>query len=192
MKRLLFLSLLLGILSYQPLSAFDLKPALPKKPRFSKSLAPKKFEVDRLVYGGTFGATFGTTTYVDVSPLIGYRITDDLVAGIGVTYMYFRQRYNTQVYQTSLYGGRVFANYAILENVFLHGEYEVLNYDYYDFLSQENSRAWFGTPLLGGGYRQPISDRAAFMIFALYALNSDNPRSPYYQNPLVIRVGLFL
>lgn len=160
------------------------------------ALFPKpsaKFDPARLTYGGNFGATFGTVTYVDISPLIGYHITDELISGVGLTYIYYRQRFSpTFVYQTNLYGGRIFSQYSILPNVFLHGEIEALNFDYYDFLAGENTRAWSVSPLAGVGYSQPLGNRGSIRIMALYAFSSNNPKSFYYGQPIIFRVGIFL
>lgn len=47
---------------------------------------------DRLYYGGNFGASFGTITFVDVSPLVGAMINNRLSGGVGATYQYFNDR----------------------------------------------------------------------------------------------------
>ncbi len=196
MKRIL-LSLIIPALLISVSVAENGSPFYsPKK----TNLFPKKsakFDPSRLTYGGNFGATFGSVTYVDISPLIGYRVTDRLISGVGVTYIYYRQRFqtvsgNTFTYQTNLYGGRIFSQYSIFPNIFVHGEIEALNFDYYDFLSGENTRAWFTTPIVGAGLTQPMAGTGSFRIMALYAFNTDNPKSPYYQQPLIFRVGFFL
>lgn len=189
-KFLLFLSL--SLVSFSSYS-FDYKTHFLPNLEAKETLAPKKFDPEKLTYGGNFGATFGTLTYVDISPFIGYRLTDDWLAGVGVSYIYYRQRISSNyTYQTHLYGGRLFSQYSILDNVFVHGELEALNFEYYDFLSGRDGRAWYVTPLIGGGYSQPIGANASLRIMALYALNSQNPKSPYYGNPLVFRIGIFL
>ncbi len=196
MKRnllILFSALLLSISSQAKLNG-------PFYELGHSALFPKrsaKFDPDRLTYGGNFGATFGSITYVDISPLVGYRLTDRLISGVGLTYIYYRQKYTfsnntTQVYQTSLYGGRVFSQFSVLPNIFVHGELEALNFDYYDFLAGENTRAWSVSPLAGAGYSSPIGNRGSFRIMALYAFSHNDPKSFYYQQPLIFRVGVFL
>src|SRR5438045_3447622 len=53
------------------------------------STARQKF-FDRLVFGGNLVAGFGSSTYIDISPLVGYKINPRLIGGIGVTYIYYR------------------------------------------------------------------------------------------------------
>jgi hypothetical protein len=187
--------LLLSTLLLMAFSAHAFDPASNYHPNLGlkKQGSTFKFDPDRITYGGNFGAAFGSLTYVDISPFIGYRFTDQWMVGFGVSYIYYRQRYSpTQVYQTHLYGGRLFSQYFILPSVFLHGELEALNFDYYDFLSGTNSRAWFITPLVGGGYSQSLGGRSSVRITALYAFGTDNPKSPYYGNPFIFRVGFFI
>lgn len=190
-RKILLLSFVLFLSSFAKASdpLFEFHPKLTLK----KQAGTSKFDPKKVTYGGNFGALFGSLTYVDISPFVGYKFTKELMVGVGVSYIYYRQRYSpSQVYQTHLYGGRLFTQYAVFPNIFLHGELEALNFDYYDFLSGTNSRAWFVTPLLGGGYIQPIGKRSSLRVTALYAFNTDNPKSPYYGNPLIFRIGIFL
>jgi hypothetical protein len=148
---------------------------------------------DRLVTGGNLGMQFGTQTMIDLSPMIGYKITDRFVAGIGITYRYYRSRdliYN-YVFKTSIYGGSVFARYYVLENLFAHVEYEGLSLEtkYFDpyYQAHTSTRFWVGSPMAGVGYRQAIGERASFNIMLLYNFN-ETMYSPY-NNP-IIRVGV--
>lgn len=134
---------------------------------------------NRIFFGGNIGAQFGTYTFFEISPLVGYRITDHFSAGIGITYNYLKIRLGKADYKTDIYGGRVFARYFVWENLFLHGEYEVLNgqWDYY------KERFNIESILAGGGYRQMISDRAAMTLLVLWNFNQNN-YSPY-SNPII-------
>lgn len=45
-----------------------------------------KFQKDRIFIGGNFGGNLsGQNTYVDISPIVGYKFTDKFMAGIGAT-----------------------------------------------------------------------------------------------------------
>ncbi len=171
--------------------------------QISRSASPdpvsdQGFDPSRLVFGGNFWAQFGNNTFVDISPLVGYRITDRLTAGAGLTYIYSKRQYllptgGTFTQKNSWYGGRLYARYTVFNNVFIHGEYEILNFEYFDNLTLETDRIWFGSPIVGAGYLMPTGSRGAFMISALYVLNADNPRSPYYySSPFQFRVGFVL
>lgn len=141
----------------------------------------KESFTDRLFYGGNFGLMFGTITYVEISPLIGYRITDRLSAGPGVSYIYLQD--NRFDLSTSIYGGRLFARYNITDNLFGHGEYEVLNRESpYSLEGRVNVTSIF----IGGGYRQRLGPNSFFSIMGLWNVN-DSEYS-IYRNP-IIRMG---
>lgn len=139
---------------------------------------------ERIFFGGNFGLQFGNVTFIDISPLIGYKLTDKLSAGAGITYMYYRQRISGWEYSTSIYGGRLFGRYFILDNIFAHAEYEILNLDAFD---QVNKRVDVTNILIGGGYRQQIGGKAFASITALWNIN-ETAYSPY-NNP-IIRMGI--
>lgn len=134
---------------------------------------------NRIFFGGNVGAQFGNYTFVDFSPLVGYRISDKLSVGVGITYNYLRFRYGKTEYKTDIYGGRVFGRYFVWENLFLHGEYEVLNgaWDY------TNKRFNIENILGGAGYRQMVTDRAAMTLLVLWNFSQNN-YSPY-SNPII-------
>lgn len=148
---------------------------------------------DRVYLGGNFGAQFGTTTFVDVSPLAGYMITDKLSAGVGITYQYLRYKPAPNVsFSTSIYGWRTFVRRNIGRQFFLHGEFENINLELYTPSSADGiQREWVPGLFVGGGLFQPIGRKAGFMISALYNVLYDDIRSPY-NSPLVLRVGFTL
>lgn len=136
---------------------------------------------DRFFYGGNFGLMFGTITYVELSPLIGYRITDKLSVGPGVSYIYLQD--NRFDLSTNIYGGRLFARYNITDYLFGHGEYEVLNRESpYSLDGRVNVTSIF----IGGGYRQRLGANSFLSIMGLWNLN-DSEYS-IYRNP-IIRMG---
>jgi hypothetical protein len=98
------------------------KTSLPSTPFPSQSNQPihKDFNSfkERLFFGGNVGAWFGSTTYVNISPLVGCKITKQFSLGAGVTYNYFSQSYQGQKYTSTIYGGNGFARYLIFENLF--------------------------------------------------------------------------
>lgn len=144
---------------------------------------------DRLYFGGNFGMQFGTVTLIDFSPLVGVMITPKYSAGLGITYQYFKDR---RYYggESSSYGGRLFNRYNVLPNVFLHGEYESLNYKSYYYDTPR--RIWSNALFLGGGYFAPFGGgRGGANFTFLYNVLHDNIRSPYGE-PYVIRVGFVM
>lgn len=143
---------------------------------------PKKsFQWDKVFIGGNFGAQFGSITVVNISPIVGYKITERLAAGVGVTYMYYD--YKAYNFSSSIYGGNIFGRVYVLPNVFAHVEYEVLNIDSYDF---PGTRTNIENIYVGGGIRQQMGERSYMTIMALWNVN-DSKYSPY-GNP-IIRMG---
>jgi len=145
---------------------------------------------DRLYFGGNFGMQFGTVTLIDFSPLVGVMITPKFSSGVGITYQYFNDR---RYYggESSSYGGRLFSRYNILPNIFLHGEYEAINFDNYNIRTDNFERIWSNAIFLGGGYFVPFGQRGGANFTFLYNILHDNLTSPYGE-PYVIRVGFVL
>ncbi len=139
-----------------------------------------KFDASRLRYGGSFGATFGDITFVEISPTVGYLLTDQFMVGLGGRYMYFEERFRFTRYTTNIYGANTFAQYFFMENFIAHTEFEVLNLDD-RFIPDErvNVNSFF----VGGGYRSMISDRSFASILVLFNLTED-ANTPY-TNPVV-------
>jgi hypothetical protein len=150
----------------------------------------KKRFWDRVYFGGNFGLNFGTNfTVIEISPLIGYKLTEKLSVGLGGTYIYYKEKipaYNFK-YETSIYGGDIFSRYFFTESLFGHVETGALNLDIPSpFYPYPLSREWVQNLLVGGGYRSMIGERSSFMIMLLYDVMED-PNSPY-KNP-IFRVG---
>lgn len=142
------------------------------------------FDWSRLTVGGGFGMTFGDYTIIDVSPTVGYFLTDELVVGLGGNYTYYEDKIFN--FSTSLYGGRAFAEYIFTDLPFIaHAELEVLNVE--DF--GDNSRVNIINPYVGGGIKQSFGGRSYFYIIALWNLN-ETPESYALQPNPIIRGGI--
>ena len=57
----------------------------------------------RLVYGGGFGMQFGNVTLLDLSPSIGYRVSDQLTLGTGISYKYNHNCGKCQIKSSSVF-----------------------------------------------------------------------------------------
>jgi hypothetical protein len=143
----------------------------------------KKSFKDNIFVGGNVGIQFGTVTFVDVSPLVGYKFTEKISAGIGATYQYYRYRDKYYDFETNVYGGRVFGRYNFTNYLFGHVEYEYLNLEAFDFYRR---RVDVGSLMAGAGYIQRISDRSGIVAMILYNF-TESAYTPY-QNP-IFRVG---
>lgn len=145
---------------------------------------------DRMYFGGNLGLQFGTVTLIDVSPLAGVMITPKFSSGIGATYQY----YDNNLFQGSTgsaYGGRVFARYNVLPNIFAYSEFESINWNAYNYFNDRFQRTWTDAFFLGAGYFAPFGPRGGANFTFLYNLMHDN-RNSYYNEPYVIRVGFVM
>ncbi len=148
---------------------------------------------DKLFFGGDFGLSFGAVTYIELSPAIGYRLTDKLSAGVGVIYKYISSKnyYSTYSFSTSIYGGKMFANYMVTNNFFPHVEFEVLSLEhkYFDFLGNypDDGRYLYESLFVGAGYRYPIGKNSYITTVLLYNINHSS--NSFYPSPYVWRLG---
>ncbi|MFW5777582.1 MAG: hypothetical protein ACOCW7_00285 [Bacteroidota bacterium] len=153
---------------------------------------------ERIIFGGYLGLQIGNlVTSVNVSPTIGYLITNRLTAGLGGTYQYYRDRgWGSSVdfsTSTHIYGGSAYARYLIFRQFFTHVEFEALNLDSQMGFSpatgapSNNERYWEYNYFAGGGYRAPLGPKVFLNLMVLYNFNTSSV--VYYQNP-VFRFGV--
>ena len=170
-------------------------------------VSAQKNTESKFYWGGNFGLMFGTYTVIDISPLVGYKVTEKFHVGTGVTYTYYKYKqdgtYNGgnatsgQSFSTSIYGGRFFTRYFLAENLFLHAEDELISVELPDEGIYKGtgrianiSRQWLNSVLLGGGYRYGFDvDGPSISIMVLFRVNREFEDFYPYQNP-IIRVGL--
>jgi len=143
---------------------------------------------ERISFGGNFGLGFGSIFYINVSPRVGYKFTEEFTGGLGYIYQhiaYSKDAYGVS-FQSTTYGASIFGRYRFLETFFATAEFQSLNLPKYDL--NQNQRGRIDVPVLfiGGGYLQSIGEKTYISISALYNV-VENRYSPY-QNP-VIQVG---
>ena len=121
--------------------------------------------VDRLRFGGNLSLGFGTYTYINLSPRVHYLVQDNLGVGTGFSYYYWKDNrdYPANInYKTSgnTWGLNFFSWYNPFGPVTLQAEYEPLNFEVYQGLSQDPNtgdvtyvygREWVHALFLGGG-----------------------------------------
>jgi long-subunit fatty acid transport protein len=149
---------------------------------------------ERLFIGGGLGLSFGTITNIRIAPVVGYRISPDFSVGAGPSYQYYSdKRFNPKL-ESTIYGGSVFGRYFVLEQIFLHSEFEVLNLDRLNFDPTTNDffqdRVTIPLWFVGGGFSSRNANGSGFFISVLYDLIQD--RNSPYTNNLAIRVGGFI
>jgi hypothetical protein len=134
---------------------------------------------NKIFFGGNAGLQFGSLTFIDISPFVGYRINDKIHVGIGGSYIYTSNRFIRR--SATILGARVFARYFFKPYFFAHAENEWLRSS--ALFSQTGS---LNTPLVGIGYRQMIGTRGFMDLTGLW--NFSIHSATYYSNP-VIRIG---
>jgi len=147
--------------------------------------------------------SFGTSTYIEVAPQVGYHVLDRLAVGLGPHYMYQSQKATPifpYAYQTHSYGLKGFARFSLITNaeqwlpiklfseLFVHAEYEGLSLEkqYYVPPYTEDGRFIYRGLLLGGGLSQRIGIYNSISFSILWDVN-ESSLSPY-SNP-VFRVA---
>lgn len=150
------------------------------------------------IYSGIglgYSSYYGYSNFnFSISPALGYRVTDRLAIGPGITYAYNyygqSQSYgngpSTSV-STSSFGAKVFAQFMVIDNFFVHAEYESTKAQ---FLLVDQFNQYQGTvtrtvqtPLAGIGYRSQLGNRAAADIVLLY--NFQDNYNSIYPNPVI-------
>ena len=143
--------------------------------------------LDKLVLGGSFGAAFGDIPFIDISPTVGYLVSDNFLLGIGGKYIYYKDNTPGYQFQTNIYAGSLFGQYYFLENFIAHTEYELMNRGFSRDPSRfELERINVHSVFVGGGYRGSLGGNSFVSLLVLFNLN-DSEFSPY-TNPQ-IRAG---
>lgn len=213
MKRSLLKTLLLisiSLITAQEMRGQDSIPSLSAKPQ-----RPDAFW-RRVHLGGNLGFQFGSITGITISPEANIRTIDQLYVGVRFIYQYYNyknyfwdkdaQQYLG--YESSVYGGGIYLRYYLaslfdgfLANIFAHVEYEYQSYarpytyavgghiydPYGNSFVPGSSIVEVNSFFVGGGYRQPISNRVGLDFLLLFNLN-DSYNSPY-SNP-IFRLGV--
>jgi len=139
-----------------------------------------KASLNKVFFGGSLGLSFGSYTSIRVYPMIGYKLTPKLSTGVKFMYEYAKHSSSSNTYNN--YGGSIFARYRIIPQIYVHAEYNYMNYQGYNYL---NEGYRYAVPYLfvGGGFVQRIGKNSyAYAEILFDVLNDSN--SPYNEwNP---------
>lgn len=172
------------------------EPNVEKKEEPAKKSRDGESFRDRLIFGGSTWLQLGNITRIDLFPSLGYKVADKTILGAGVQYQYLSARYNIGTFRVdvteSYYGWRVFGQQFFSEYlpIFVMAELEATNGNFYDFDIFDFRRQWIYSPLIGGGYQQPVGGKLGTggFIQLLYNLNY-NENFSQYASPWITRVG---
>lgn len=144
---------------------------------------------DKWFAGGGLALSFGAVDFVSISPIIGYRFTPVVSAGLGLQYIYRSDDRYGQNYSTSDYGGHLFTRFHVGHGAFLSAAYEVLRFQYFDPAGNTLTDD-YDSFFVGGGFARPISRHSAFIVSAMYNLTYETNEPSPYDSPWVIGAGV--
>jgi len=147
---------------------------------------------ERLFLGGDFGLSFGTTTYIRIAPLVGYRVNPDFSVGVSPSYQYWKYSFPGGSIDQSIYGGSTFARQFLFESVFVQAEFELLNLEAASRSRESLLDRRVNVPMffVGAGYSQRTQNGSGFFIGVFYDLIQDI-NSPYLDD-ITFRMGGFI
>ncbi len=128
--------------------------------------------------GGNVSVNYDQGYYLDIAPLIGYRVG---IVDVGASPFYsYSQRENAE--SSYSFGGRIFTQLTFYKDIFGHAELQFENIGLKD-----ESRMWTVSMPIGAGYRYPIGEGTTAYGMVLYdvLLHPDSPN----RNP-IIRGGI--
>lgn len=155
-----------------------------------------KIDWSRFFVGGNLGGGISNgIIQADVSPHIGYYVTDKFSVGAGPSFLYFKRDSDSYRYL----GGHAFARYDVLRGLFLQAEYDYLNFKYKNLIDVNNPSIFkdnFPALLAGGGLNIRTAGNGYFTGMILYNFldnKSDTFGYPFEgifgtSNP-IIRIG---
>ncbi len=160
----------------------------------NKKDAKKETKEPYIFMGGSLWFGFGSYTFFDINYIVGSQLTKRWNVGLSGKYQYYNDKRSiVGNFQTSVYGGSVFTQFAVINDfsdilpvkshggLIAHAEYELLNTEY-NYLYFENddtnrSRYWLQNVLVGGGYNHNMGRKVNTYIIILWNLtqSDDNP-----------------
>ncbi|KMQ63962.1 hypothetical protein ACM40_04140 [Chryseobacterium sp. BLS98] len=143
-------------------------------------------ETNRWTFGGGIGVGFGSNSafYLQASPRVGYKITDDLEGGVVGSVSWQTSDY----YKSTMFGVGPFVNYYIARSFYVGANLQqyFINYKdkFYDYKVNEQETALY----LGGGYMQRIGSNSFMQLGLMYnVLWKEN--SSVFSSGLVPNIG---
>ncbi len=124
--------------------------------------------MDDVYWGGDFGLSFGSYTYIRIAPVLYYEVFEDMYIGAGVEYTYYKDIRNPMyTVEGSVWSPRILSRYFVFDDVFIHAEYQRIYYK--DRYSRVNPDGWVFEDGLyaGGGYRQWMGNSNSYMFIML-------------------------
>ncbi|RLD56480.1 MAG: hypothetical protein DRI97_07365 [Bacteroidetes bacterium] len=163
----------------------QVKPA--EETQASKPQASQAWK-NKIYFGGYVNFSLGNYAMVGIEPMVGYKLLPFLSLGLKLRYDYISDKRYSETYNTSNYGGSLFARINTKRRIYLHAEYASYNYELFDEYG-ELGREWIPYLFLGGGYSQPLGGRTSLNAQILFDVLLDD-RSPYKKWEPFYSVGI--
>ncbi|HKC69925.1 MAG TPA: hypothetical protein VKG26_16935 [Bacteroidia bacterium] len=158
-----------------------------------KPIPPESPLMQKLYFGCNLGLQFYSLAggynifYYDLSPNVGYKVTDKFSAGVQILYNNTIEFAGGSSVSYNIIGGGIFARFLILKWLFLQAEYDILTTPPSTIFGQKRS---ISDEKLGGvGFKRPVSNKLSYYITILYDF-APELNSPYYDSPIIYRIGL--
>ncbi len=197
----LFLCLGFTYVSAQDVYTSSGKPGYQKKAK--KKI--KGYDPDKLIIGGGLSAGFGDGfVNAGISPIVGYRFTDRISAGVGLGYQFYQEPeyvdpnnpyHALYAYENIVYPS-IWGRYFFYRNLFtdVTVEYDFINvkqpgYDNYGNFGTQKLNVTNTCLLLGIGLKIPLGGRLSAYGELIYDV-LQGQYSPYPQGAPDLRFGL--
>lgn len=144
-----------------------------------------------LRFGGNFGLQFGSYTYINISPTVGYLyLKDRLETGGGPIFIYERYRFsNTVSYNFFVTGMNVYTRGYIFRGLYAMAQFDLINKPSY---VTYNKRVTVPHFLIGAGYSVPMGKVGFFNIQAMFSVINNSEtiyRGTFGNFPLLLTMG---
>ncbi len=167
------------------------------KPRPKANTTTEEDFWDKVVIGGSVSLSFGTTTFIYLAPTVGYKFTDNLIAGPGFIYQYTKFNQITQgntilreEFESSIYGPKAFFNYILADRFIVGAHFEYLNHTKLNSVTRVNQNGtirnifdyeniWTPILFLEAGLMNRLGDKGFVQVGLRYNVLHDPNTSPY-------------
>ncbi len=165
------------------------QPRKPKPPLFSPEFMEKVYYGCniQLRYYALLSGTGGSVVYYDLSPFVGYKLTEFFSMGAQILYNNSILSYSNTKVSYDVIGPGAFARLSFLQRYYVQAEYDLLSVPQNYLGTAITSRSISNDKMFGIGYK----GGGKLSYFAMFMFDyQPSPYSPYYSQPLIYRAGL--
>jgi hypothetical protein len=156
-------------------------PPAPPPPAPAKAKAPVE---NPIYFGGAVGFSFWSNYWrISLEPYAAYKLNPKLSVGGKLRYEYLSDSRGAVDYTSNNFGASVLSNYRLTRQVYAHGEYSYMSYDY------PGGREGVPFLWLGGGYAKEIRPNVWSNVEITWDLINDS-KSPYDSGQPQVSVGV--